>query len=301
MKQFFYPSHGAGRIKAWCWEPETAPVGVVQIVHGVAEHMGRYEALATWLAERGYLVVGEDHMGHGGSVGTPRLNFGGDWFDVAEDTFALYEKVHGARPALPYFILGHSMGSFLTRTLLYTHPEMDLRGVILCGTGWQPGLTLAVGRAICALECRRLGETAHSPRMERLMFGAYNRRFRPNRTPNDWICSDPAAVDAYTADPLCGGETTLGLTRQMLRGMAENQKKVNLARMKPELPALFIAGKEDPVGAMGAGVERTARAFTRAGMRQVRVRLFDGRHEIHQEKNRGEVYEEIDNFLAKWK
>ena len=130
------------------------------------------------------------------------------------------------------------------------------------------------------------------------MFGAYNKKFRPNRTPNDWICSDPAVVDAYTNDELCGFDATVGLTRDMLTGISMNQKKENLAKMDKELPVLFISGMQDPVGAMGEGVLACIDAFKRAGIRHVTIRLYpEGRHEMLNEVNRTEVYADILSWL----
>lgn len=299
MQTARYASAGAGQLQICYWEPEGEAIGVVQLVHGIAEHLGRYARFAQTLSRAGYLVVGEEHMGHGGSEGTPRLHFVGGWQAAVEDVYGLYARVHGARPELPYYIFGHSMGSFLTRSLLYVHPELELHGVVLCGTGWLSASVLAAGRALCALAIRRRGAEGFSPLVESLMFGAYNRKFRPNRTPNDWICSSPEAVDCYTADPLCGGQVTLGLSRDMLRGMTQNQKRKNLARMQNALPVHFIAGRDDPVGNMGRGVTRTADAFRRAGMQQVSMRLFDGRHEILQEPNAAQVQEDVLEFLSK--
>lgn len=298
MKTAQYASAGAGRLRICRWEPEGEAIGVVQLVHGIAEHLGRYEALASSLAQAGYLVVGEEHMGHGGSSGTPRLHFVGGWLAAVEDVYGLYARVHREKPELPYFMFGHSMGSFLTRSVLYVHPEVELHGVVLCGTGWLSSPVLAAGRALCALECRRLGAEGFSPLVEKLMFGAYNRKFRPNRTPNDWICSSPEAVDRYTADPLCGGQVTLGLARDMLWGMAQNQKKKNLAKMPTSVPVRLIAGRDDPVGDMGKGVTRTAAAFRKAGMQTVSLRLFDGRHEILQEPHAALVRQDVLDFLS---
>ena len=206
---------------------------------------------------------------------------------------------HAEFPELPYFLFGHSMGSFLTRTVLIRHPEAPLAGAVICGTGWQPGIVLAAGRMLCALEKLRVGDTGHSALLTNLMFGAYNKKFKPNRTPNDWICTDPAVVDRYTADPLCGGDATVSLSRELLRGLGFIQKRTNLKKMNKALPVFFIAGHSDPVGAMGKGVEKAASRFCAAGMQQVALHLYDGRHEILNEPNREEIYGDVWAFLLK--
>ena len=296
--EFEYPSQGAGMIHAYRWAPEGTPVAVLQLVHGIAEHMLRYDDFARYLNDHGVLVVAEDHMGHGKSTGSgAERYFAGGWLSAVADTYALLQRTKAEFPDLPYFILGHSMGSFMTRTLLFTYPDAGLRGAVICGTGWQSGATLAAGRTLCALEQRRRGETQPSPLLNDLMFGSFNRKFPDAKTENDWICADPAVVQAYTDDPLCGGSASVGLAREMLRGIGMIEKKKNLAAMPKDLPVLFIAGKSDPVGNMGKGVKKSAAAFRAAGMRHVELKLYDGRHEILNEKNHGEVYEDVWHFL----
>ena len=298
MKEFEYPSKGKGQIHAYRWEPEGKPIAIVQIVHGIAEHMQRYDEFAQFLTAKGFLVIGEDHMGHGKSQnGSAPLYFDGGWLTAAEDTYALLEQTKEEFPGLPCFIFGHSMGSFLTRTLLFRHPEAHWKGAVICGTGWLPPIVLTAGKALGALEACRLGNTGHSKLLTSLMFGLYNNKFKPVRTPNDWICSDPEVVDRYTADPLCGGDATIGLCRDMIGGISMIQKKTNLEAMDKNLPVLFIAGEKDPVGSMGKGVRKAHRAFQKAGMKQTSIKLYAGRHEILNEKHRNEIYKDVLKFL----
>lgn len=298
MTEFEYPSKGAGMIHAYRWEPAGKPVGIVQLIHGIAEYMPRYDDFASYLTKNGFLVVAEDHMGHGKSHGTKApLLFEGGWETAVDDTYALLLKTKADYPDLPYFLFGHSMGSFMARTLLYRYPDAGLRGAVICGTAWQPAPVLTAGKAACALEKKRLGAENCSDLLTNLMFGTYNKKFRPVKTPNDWVCSDPEVVARYTADPLCGGQATIGLSSDMLSGIAMNQKKENLNAMPKELPVFFIAGKSDPVGAMGKGVERSRKAFEKAGMRKVSLKLYDGRHEILNENNHAEVYADVLQFL----
>lgn len=299
MKEFTYPSKGGGTIHAYRWEPAGEPVGVIQLVHGIAEHMLRYDAFARFLNQKGLLVVAEDHMGHGKSVGETPLYFEGGWTAAVDDVYALLERTRKEFPDLPYYIFGHSMGSFLTRTLLFRYPDAGLRAAILCGTAWQPKALLSAGRALCALERLRVGARGHSKLLTKLMFGAYNTKFPDTRTPHDWICSRREVVDRYAADPLCGGEATVGLSGDMLGGIAMIQKKHNLNAMPKDLPVLFIAGKSDPVGDMGKGVERAAAHFRAAGMRSVSLQLYEGRHEILNEDVRDTVCNDVWKFIQK--
>lgn len=300
MKEFAYPSKGVGEIHAYRWEPQESPIAVVQLVHGIAEYAPRYDDFAKFLNSKGILVVAEDHMGHGKSVGdnTP-LYFEGGWLTAADDSYELLRRTREEFPTLPYFIFGHSMGSFLTRTLLFRYPDAGLRAAVICGTGWQPAVVLGAGRALCALEKLRVGAKGHSKLLNKLIFGAYNAKFKDAKTPNDWICSKREVVERYTADPLCGGDATVGLSQDMLGGIAMIQKKCNLRLMPKSLPVFFIAGKSDPVGNMGKGVEKTASAFRRNGMENVALRLYEGRHEILNEENHAAVYADVWEFLEK--
>lgn len=300
MKEFEYPSKGGGRIHAYRWEPADAPVAAVQIIHGIAEHMLRYDDFARFLNSKGILVIGEDHMGHGRSIGdgTP-LYFEGGWENAADDSYELLRRTRAEFPDLPYILFGHSMGSFLARTLLFRYPDAGLRAAVICGTGWQPAAVLCAGRALCALEKCRVGGKGHSKLLNKLIFGAYNAKFKDAQTPNDWICAKREVVDRYNADPLCGGMATVGLSQDMLGGIAMIQKKSNLRAMPKELPVFLIAGKRDPVGSMGKGVEKTARRFRDSGMTDVTLRLYDGRHEILNEENHATVYADVWEFIRR--
>ncbi len=298
---FHYPSARDGcSIHALEWSPEGPPRGIVQLVHGISEHIGRYDETARFLAEHGFLVCGEDHLGHGRTVSDGSYGFfapENGWTLAARDIRAL-RKLEGARhPNLPYFLLGHSMGSFLTRTYLILWPG-TVSGAVLMGTGQEPAPLVALGRLISALECRRLGPRGVSPLVHTLSLGAYNRRFRPNRTHSDWLSRDPAEVDAFLADPLCQPRPTVSLFRDMMRALQFIARRDQLARMDPSVPVCFLSGQEDPVGGMGRGVEKVVRMFRDAGCRNLSVRLYPGaRHELFHEQNRREVWADLLNWL----
>lgn len=299
MQEFFLQLDSETCLHCCAWLPEAQPVAVVQVVHGVAEYTARYDHFASFLARHGYLVVGEDHAGHGKSVGEgDRKGYlNGGWMNVVKGIHRLYEKTHGEHPALPYFMLGHSMGSFLLRTYLFTY-HTDLRGALISGTGWQNPVLLQLGRAICREEAARLGERSTSTLIQNLIFGAYNKKFAPNRTPYDWICSNPSVVDAYAKDPDCTFQPTIQLCREMLDGIHMIQQQDNLKKMKKNLPVFFFAGANDPVGSMGKGVLRSAEAFREAGMQDVTVKLYDGmRHETLNETGKQQVYADVLSWL----
>jgi len=209
----------------------------------------------------------------------------------------LHDRTAARFPGRPYFLLGHSMGSFLVRTyIIRTNKGLD--GVILSGTGDSRRFSLLAGRLAVRWESRRNGITYRSKMLDRKAFGKYNARIPNPRTDYDWLSRDNAVVDAYIADPLCGGIASAGLFRDMLDGIGFLIRPRNLARMKKELPVYFLSGDCDPLGEYGEGVIRTYRRFLKTGMTNVTMKLYHGaRHEIINELNRGEVYEDILEWL----
>lgn len=281
------------------WTPEGQPCGVVQIVHGIAEFVERYDEFAQFLNSLGYLVVAEDHMGHGQSIGKGSIRgyFHGGWFAAVEDTFRLMKDTMAEYPDLPYVLFGHSMGSFMVRTILARHPECGISAAVICGTGWQPGAVLKLGKGLGQLICARVGEQNPSEQLQKIVFGGYNSRVEHPRTDYDWLTRDNQIVDDYVNHPLCGFTSSCGLLRDMLSGLDYIQNPRNLARMKKNLPVLFIAGGDDPVGDFGKGVQKAASAFRKTGMEQVDVKIYPlCRHEILNEINRRDIYQD----LAAW-
>ena len=298
----FFDSCGAGKIHACRWMPEGEVKAVLQIVHGIAEFVERYDDFANYLTTLGYAVVAEDHMGHGQSIGQGSVQgyFHGGWFAAVEDTYRLLRSTMAAFPGIPYVLFGHSMGSFMARTILAKYPDSGIRAAIICGTGWQPRLALPALIKVVEGMCKRTGEDKPSPQLHKMIFGGYNSRIQNPRTPNDWLTRDETIVDAYNAHPLCGFVPACGLLRDMMKGIYYVEQPKNLANMKKHLPVLFIAGTEDPVGPYGKGVEQAARAFQKAGMVNVSVKLYPQcRHEILNELNKQEVYRDISHFLAR--
>ena len=213
--------------------------------------------------------------------------------------YALRCRTKEKYPDVPYFLMGHSMGSFLTRTYLIRYPG-TVDAAIIMGTGHQSPAIVAGGRAIAKAAGKRHGFKAHSPRVEALAFGAYNKAFAPNRTEVDWLSASDNNVDAYIADPLCGQKASIGLFCEMLGGIRFISTPKNIASMNRNTPILFISGDKDPVGEMGKGVRRAYEAFRRAGVRDVELKLYKGlRHEILNEDCRAVVYNDLWSWIEK--
>lgn len=300
---FRFPScDGQHQIFARQWLPlEGQPKAVVQIVHGVSEYIDRYAAVARFLADHGFVVVGGDHLGHGRTASGPEeygfFTSQKGWHTVAGDVRRLRTLTGQKYPDLPYFLLGHSMGSFLTRTYLIDWPG-TLTGAILSGTGQEAPFMIKAGWHLSNLVSKLSGPRAHSKLVENLSFGAYNKQFSPSRTRADWISRDEAVVDAYIADPLCSFLPTAGMFRDMMEGLRYIANKTNLSKMDPTTPVYFFSGDKDPVGGNGAGVRKVADFFRNAGTEDLTVTLYpDGRHEMMNEINRQQVFADLLNWL----
>ena len=304
MRQdIWFDSKGAGKIHACRWVPEGQPRAVVQILHGIAEFVERYDDFANFLNDQGVLVVAEDHMGHGQSINGDGIQgyFHGGWFTAVEDSMQLMADTKAEYPDVPYILFGHSMGSFMARTILCKYPDCGLTGAVICGTGWQPAAALPAMVKMLEGISKLSDETKPSEMLQKLVFGSYNKKVEHPRTPYDWLTRDDRIVDAYIAHPLCGFTPTAGLMREMIRGIHYIQQKTNLEAMNKKLPVFFIAGGDDPVGPYGKGVHICAEAFRKAGMEDVSVRIYPlCRHEILNEINREQVYQDVWKWIEKY-
>ncbi|MBR6653734.1 MAG: lysophospholipase [Oscillospiraceae bacterium] len=298
---YFFDSCGSGKIHVCRWTPTGDAKAVLQIVHGIAEFVERYDDFANFLTSMGYIVVAEDHMGHGQSIGEDGIRgyFHGGWFNGVADTYKLMQDTMAEFPSLPYVLFGHSMGSFMARTILAQYPDSGISAAIICGTGWQPRFALPLLIKVVEGMCKKNGEQNPSEQLQQMIFGGYNKKITNPRTASDWLTRDNAIVDAYVAHPLCGFTPACGLLRDMMKGIHYVEQPENLAKMKKRLPVLFIAGAEDPVGPYGKGVEKAAAEFKKAGMSNVSIKLYpDCRHEILNELNKQDVYNDICSWLA---
>lgn len=296
--EFWFDSCGAGKIHGCKWVPEGQPKAVVQILHGISDHILRYETFADYLTKQGYLVIGEDHMGHGLSVNGEGIEgyFHGGWFCAVEDSYRLLRDTRKAYPDLPFVLLGHSMGSFMARTILCQHPDSGIDGVILSGTCWQPqGMMPAVVKMM-ELAGKAVGEKNPSEKLQNLIFGSYNARVDHRRTPVDWVSRDNRIVDAHPM--MHGFRPKAGLLRDMMIGLNYSERPENLANMRKDLPVYFVAGGADPVGNYGKGIHQAADVFRKTGMTDISVKIFPlCRHEILNEINKEEIFSDLVSWM----
>lgn len=299
---FYIDSIGKGKLHCCRWTPEREAVAVLQIVHGIAEFVERYDTFANYLTNLGYVVVAEDHMGHGKSIegGSTQGYFHGGWFAGVEDTCSLMRLTMAEYPNVPYVLFGHSMGSFMARTILAKYPDSGISAAIICGTGWQPRGALPALIKVVEAICQKTGEENPSEQLQGMVFGSYNKKVEHPRTDYDWLTRDKETVDAYIAHPLCGFTASCGLLRDMMKGIHYVEQPENLKRMRKDLPVFFIAGGDDPVGSYGKGVARCAEEFRKAGMEKVDVRIYPlCRHEILNEINKEEIFEDVAQWLTR--
>lgn len=288
-------------IHAVRWVPEGETLAVLQISHGMVEFIDRYDEFASYLADRGIAVTGNDHLGHGESV-FDRKAYG--YFSeekgnqvLLRDLYHLKKLTEKKFPGVPYFLLGHSMGSFLARQYLCLWGE-ELRGAVIMGTGTKPRALLGAGMAICRLLASVRGWRHRSRLVDIMAFGGFNCRLKHPRTTHDWLTREEAIVDAYIADERCQFMFTLNGYYNLFYSMFLLTFRNYTERMPKRLPVLFLSGGEDPVGNYGKGVRRVVKEFQRMGMERVKCRIYpEDRHEILNEKDRESVYRDIFGFI----
>ncbi len=298
---YFQSSTGRTSIHALKCVPDGKPRAVVQIAHGIAEHIDRYRPFMEFLADNGFVAAGNDHLGHGKSIRVPKeQGFFAEkdgWWRVVDDMDKLHGIMSKEYPELPYVLFGHSMGSFLTRTYLIKHPDR-YDAVILSGTGHQSPALVLGGNAAASVMAKLNGAMGDGAKLDSLAFGTYLSKIENPRTKFDWLSRDTEQVDKYIADPLCGFVGKIGLYRDMMQGIKFITSEKNIAQMNKEKPVYFMSGDSDPVGDYGKGVERAYKAFCNAGLHDVFMRLYPGgRHEMLNETNKEQVYQDILNWL----
>lgn len=283
------------------WLPEEKPAAVLQITHGMTEHIGRYTALAEMLTGQQIAVAGTDLRGHGKNPGNPECaSFGeGGWEKALADMHQLYGFLAEKVPGVPHFHLGFSLGSFLLREYLNRYDD-PAAGAVIMGTGDQPGAVLALIKGIVKGQIRKAGFDGTTPLVRKLSFDTYNQKFRPNHTPSDWLCADETELDLYRTDPLCRRDISAGLFYQLLDAMHRTGGKDAYENWNRQMPVLLLSGDRDPVGDFGKGVNRVYRAMEKAGCTQAVMRLFPGaRHDLLHEEASG-CGEQARKLLADW-
>ncbi len=302
MKNEFYfdGADGITKIHGIEWIPEGAPKAVLQLAHGMTEHIERYDIFAQYMCSKGIYVVGNDHLGHGKSVINPgRLGY----FAEHDGMGCLIKDLHTIRkmtsekyPDTPYFVLGHSMGSFLMRQYIMRYGK-GLAGAVIIGTAKQPGAVLKFGKITCAICATFTSWRHHSRFMNNLSFGKYNSFFKPNQTDFDWLSNNRESIDKYVNDPLCGYVFTYNGFLNLFRSIEYIQKKKNIENIPDELPILLMSGEDDAVGDFGKGVKQVYDTLIRMG-KKAKMKLYPKmRHELLNEPDCTDTYNDILDWM----
>ncbi len=303
-REFYFTSKDEmTQIHAIEWKPQGRVKGVVQLCHGMVEYIDRYHDFAEFLSQNGYYVVGHDHLGHGKSISnSEQLGFfhetnGNEY--VIGDIHQLRIRTEEMYPNVPYFILGHSMGSFLVRQYLGFYGA-GLTGVIIMGTGNQPNVLLSAGKAICKLTALFKGWNCRSALVDSMAAGGYNKAFEKETDGSNWLSRNPENVSKYKNDLLCGYMFTVNAYYHMFSGMIQMNDQEKAGRIPRSVSVAIVSGKEDPVGDFGKGVRKVYKRYKLMGVQDVKMRLYENdRHEILNELDREVVFQDLLMWLDK--
>lgn len=294
------PSPFGRTLGLYIWQGGNEKKTIVQLVHGMAEHMRRYEGAAEALVKAGYTVVGHNHAGHGPEAPEAQHGWFGEkdgWSSLIEDIELMRQEAQKRFPGFRHVLLGHSMGSFAAREYLIRYGK-NLDAAVISGTGWHPKAVCEAGRTAATLAGKTHGWDKPSPMTAKLVGANSNKAFEPVRTPFDWLSRDNDRVDDYVADPLCGFLFTARGYYDMFSGLKALSDTSRLTAMPKDLPVYFVSGDMDPVGAQGKGVRTVYEQFSAAGLNNLTLRLYEGgRHEMLNETNREEVYADLIRWL----
>lgn len=286
------------------WIPEGKVEAILQICHGMVEHIGRYDTFASSFADKGILVVANDHLGHGLSV-SEKEKYGyfadeNGYMKVVEDMNTLRMKTQEQYPDIPYFILGHSMGSFLTRYYITKYGK-GLSGAIIMGTGHMAPVITKTGMKLCTMIAKSKGWYYRSNFIDNMGVGGYNKKFG-EKGGNEWLSRNTENCEKYKEDPLCGFVFTLNGYYNLFSCFNYVSKDKNIEKAPKDLPILFVSGDDDPVGSYGKGVTTVYEKFKKLKFKEVDMKLYkDDRHEILSELDRDKVYNDIYNWICEGK
>lgn len=285
------------------WLPKEQVKAALLLLHGMAEHSARYQEFATLLTAEGIAVYAPDHRGHGETASANDAPLGwfateGGWQRVVKDAHELAKHISTVHPQQPLFLAGHSMGSFLARTLIGQEPDL-FAGAVIIGTGASQGLLGKVGQMIARRNAKKRGGDQPDPQLDKLSFGSYNKKIKNPATTFDWLSRDAEKVQAYIDDPLCGFICTSQFYIDLIDGVTLANSPALAANLPATLPMLIISGDCDPVGNFGKGVVKVHQLYERAGIEDLTLELVaGGRHEVLNETDRSETMELIRSWIV---
>ena len=296
----FLSNDGKTAVHAVKWAPDEGEIkAILQISHGMLEFIERYITFAEFLTTKGYMVVGHDHIGHGQSVATQE-----DWgyFCEGSPSDVLVADMHKLRvlmqeeyPELPYFMLGHSMGSFMLRKYLAVHND-KLRGAIIMGTGFIPENMTSLALKLTAIISKLRGSKHRSKLIQSLAFGADYKAFdmTGENPENSWLTKDVDIVKAYYNEPRCTYMFTVNGYKGLFEAVNFSCNPENAIKIPKKLPLFVVSGQDDPVGGLGKGVKDVYDMYKEAGLYDLTYKLYkNDRHEILNETDKQIVFEDL--------
>ncbi|MDD6053797.1 MAG: alpha/beta hydrolase [Clostridiales bacterium] len=289
---YYFESHDGKKIFVREWTPDGTPVGVVQIFHGMAEHSGRYAKLAEYLNESGYLVFADDHRAHGNTdKDTLGYCYGDIWNDTLRDEEFLNKKYRDIYPQLPYVIFGHSYGSFLLQAYIERVDNRLFDGVILSGSAKMQGAQVTFGKLVASLS----KEKKPAEFIKKMSFDAYNKKF----SEGSFVSGLKEETKRYYADEFCGFVCSNNFYKRFFGGLKGIYSAKNLAKINKNMPILLFSGQQDPVGNFGKSVKALYDTYVKAGLSDVRIKLFpDSRHEVLNDVSREEGLTVLKDFIT---
>jgi len=301
FNNFDFNTSDGHRLVGYIWPKSNAKANIL-IVHGMSEHCARYDHFASFLNDQGYGVYSVDLRGHGKTAGSLE-NVGffamkDGWQRVTKDICEYAEHIKQVSPNKPVILLGHSMGSLIARHCAFTSPEL-FDGYIFSATAGDPGMLGTIGSGVSKMNIRMMGPKNRSKLLTKMAFGDYNKKFKPKKTEKDWLSRDESVTKKYMDDEYCMQIFTAQFFNDLLYGVIEANRMDRMRKMNMDTPILLFAGDMDPVGEYGKGPKAVFDKMNAVGVTDLSLKMYkDGRHEMLNEINKQEVYEDVVGWLG---
>lgn len=298
---FYMEAKDGKKLFLYCFDNVAEPKAVVQIFHGMAEHAGRYKDFAAYLNSKGFIVYGDDHRGHGKTAKSiDQVGYiGEDGFNkIVEDKYMIKNWIKSKHPNLPIIVFSHSFGSFIGQEFILQHGN-EIDGIILSGSAARTRSEILAGRIVSSFERKVLGESRKSKLSDYFSFLSCNKKIKNPVTKSDWLTRDNNEVKKFREDPFCGTVFTIGFYYYLFKGFSRLYDKDRLAQIPKDLPIMIMSGTADPIGRYGKLVNNLHLNYLNAGVKNLSIKLYpEARHELINEINKHEVYEDILEWLT---
>ena len=282
------------------WLPDGKIKGIVQILHGMVEYIDRYDDFARYLCNLGFAVAGDDHRGHGFTAGEENLGKvpdGHTYFDTVDDAIILTDYLQSKYPDVPTIVFGHSYGSFLAQGYIQQNSD-KINGCVLCGSARMDNSAVKTGRKVANMQFKLYGKDKPANLIRKLSFGGYDKPFKHEKRKNAWLNRDVDACEKYNNDKFCNYTMSIGFYKYFFDGLIKIYEQERLDKINKDLPLFIISGDKDPVGNMGKLVRELYDLYVDNGIKNVKIKLYNNaRHEILNELNKAEVYQDVSDWI----